>query len=251
MAAQQGFTLVEMAIVLVIIGLIVGGILKGQEIVANARVKTQVAQIDAVKAAVETFQDKYAYYPGDDPQAYSQLGIDSTFKGNGDGFVSKAAGAADADNATEINGASGEPNMVWWELQSANLIAGVINSAPTAPATASSASYNYEGKIGGSYLTYADLSYAAAAGTVANKYIRISGVANPLGPTPVMREQDANQIDLKYDDDLPSQGQILAASYSNNACCSNGACTATNSAYGLAAGASSAGQYCALLWQAQ
>jgi prepilin-type N-terminal cleavage/methylation domain-containing protein len=246
--AQAGFTLVEMAIVLVIVGLLVGGILKGQEIVNNGRVKTQVAQIDSIKAAVETFVDKYGYYPGDDPQASTQLGIDTSFNGRGDGFVSTAVGVADADTLGEA--ASTPPNAVWYELQAANLLPGVISSFPGGNQV-NGLSYNIEGKIASSYLTYADFTVNLAAGAVTNKMVRIQGVLNPSVPTPVMREADASQIDTKYDDGIPSSGQIMATDYSLQACCKNASCQAQGAQYGLLTGANSAGNYCALIWVAQ
>src|SRR5262249_49069165 len=64
-AAQKGFTLIEMSIVLVIIGLIIGGILKGQEIVESSRQKNFITQLDSTRAAVNTFVDRYRALPGD------------------------------------------------------------------------------------------------------------------------------------------------------------------------------------------
>ena len=64
--SQAGFTLVEIAIVLVIIGLLIGGVLKGQAMVQNAKVKRVVKQADELRAAVMTFYDKYGVYPGDE-----------------------------------------------------------------------------------------------------------------------------------------------------------------------------------------
>ncbi|MGC9141911.1 MAG: prepilin-type N-terminal cleavage/methylation domain-containing protein, partial [Caldimicrobium sp.] len=65
----RGFTLVELAIVLVIIGIILGAVLKGQELVFNAKVKRLVSQAKEMMAALYTYYDKYGYYPGDDPTA--------------------------------------------------------------------------------------------------------------------------------------------------------------------------------------
>ncbi len=63
--AQSGFTLVEIAIVLVIIGLLLGGVLKGQEMITNARVKNIVSQAQGVQAAFYAFQDRFRAIPGD------------------------------------------------------------------------------------------------------------------------------------------------------------------------------------------
>src|SRR6185436_878745 len=66
---QQGFTLVEIAIVLVIIGLLLGGILKGQEMIIQAKIKNAIADFSGVSAAYFGYQDRYRATPGDDPQA--------------------------------------------------------------------------------------------------------------------------------------------------------------------------------------
>ena len=62
---NQGFTLIEIAIVLVIIGLLLGGILKGQELITSARVRNLISQQDGVKAAFFGFQDRFRALPGD------------------------------------------------------------------------------------------------------------------------------------------------------------------------------------------
>ncbi len=88
-ARQAGFTLVEIAIVLVIIGLLLGGILKGQELVTNARVRNVADQQNAIKAAIFAFQDRFHALPGDYAQAATN--IPAGVNGNGDALI--AAGA--------------------------------------------------------------------------------------------------------------------------------------------------------------
>src|SRR4051812_24062269 len=66
---QQGFTLVEIAIVLVIIGLLLGGILKGQEMIIQAKIKNAITDFSGVSAAYFGYQDRYRATPGDDAQA--------------------------------------------------------------------------------------------------------------------------------------------------------------------------------------
>jgi len=66
---QGGFTLVEIAIVLVIIGLLLGGILKGQEMITQAKIKNVIADMSGVSAAMYGYQDRYKALPGDDKLA--------------------------------------------------------------------------------------------------------------------------------------------------------------------------------------
>jgi prepilin-type N-terminal cleavage/methylation domain-containing protein len=64
--AQSGFTLVEIAIVLVIIGLLLGGVLKGQELIENGRVKNAANDLNGMSAAYNSYLDRYRKLPGDD-----------------------------------------------------------------------------------------------------------------------------------------------------------------------------------------
>src|ERR1700689_1860224 len=66
---HSGFTLIELSIVLVIIGLIVGGILVGQDLIKAAEVRAQISQVEKYKSAVNTFMVKFDALPGDMPLA--------------------------------------------------------------------------------------------------------------------------------------------------------------------------------------
>jgi prepilin-type N-terminal cleavage/methylation domain-containing protein len=115
MGKTRGFTLVELAIVLVIIGIILGAVLKGQELIFNAKVKRLQSQIKELIAAFYTYYDKYGYYPGDDPTALSRWsGVGG---GNGDGVIT--AGYCDA--------APEESCLLWRHLRLANIISGNPN----------------------------------------------------------------------------------------------------------------------------
>ncbi|MBA2690272.1 MAG: prepilin-type N-terminal cleavage/methylation domain-containing protein, partial [Burkholderiales bacterium] len=83
---QSGFTLVEIAIVLVIIGLLLGGILKGQELITNAKVRNVADQQTSVKAAFFAFQDRFRALPGDYLQATINI-PNVTTNGDGDGRI--------------------------------------------------------------------------------------------------------------------------------------------------------------------
>jgi len=91
---QRGFTLVEIAIVLVIIGLLLGGVLKGQEMVTSAKVRNLADQGSAIKTAFFAFQDRYRAVPGDYIAASTNIngvtvGVNNG-NGNGNGLIDTA-----------------------------------------------------------------------------------------------------------------------------------------------------------------
>src|SRR3954449_12552074 len=91
---QSGFTLIEIAIVLVIIGLLLGGVLKGQELITGARVRNLIGQQDGIKSAYFGFLDRYRALPGDFKNASTTIqGVSSGSDGNGDGVIGDAAPA--------------------------------------------------------------------------------------------------------------------------------------------------------------
>ena len=89
---QTGFTLVEIAIVLVIIGLLLGGVLKGQELIYNQKVKSTYDSYRQYTAAMYGYQDRYRAIPGDDANVLTRgfvaTGGVAIVAGNGNGFIS-------------------------------------------------------------------------------------------------------------------------------------------------------------------
>lgn len=88
---QGGFTLVEIAIVLMIIGLLIGGILRGQELIQSARVRNLIDQKSAVQTAYIGFLDRYRMLPGDLTEAQAAVvgngALSATGTINGDGLI--------------------------------------------------------------------------------------------------------------------------------------------------------------------
>jgi prepilin-type N-terminal cleavage/methylation domain-containing protein len=116
--AQKGFTLVEIAIVLVIIGLLLGGILKGQEMITQAKIKNVIADVTGVSAAMYGYQDRYRALPGDDKTATRWTGATA---GNGNGVIEGAYQSATATH---------ESRLFWDHLRRAGFVSGSGDENP-------------------------------------------------------------------------------------------------------------------------
>ena len=122
---QAGFTLVEIAIVLVIIGLLLGGILKGQEMISQARITNAINDFNGVTVAITSYQDRYRALPGDDANATTRWTTQAPGKGNGDGTI---AGAYNANDTSGTGGAPAdgkESNLFWQHLRIAGFVPGL------------------------------------------------------------------------------------------------------------------------------
>lgn len=130
-ARQSGFTLIEIAIVLVIIGLLLGGILKGQELITQGRIRNVANDFQSMTAAINLYQDRYRALPGDDAGAAARWGIAAPTPSSGtvgDGVV-----AGDYNTAT----AADESRQFWLHLRRAGLVGGNVEDNTTPPNAAS------------------------------------------------------------------------------------------------------------------
>jgi prepilin-type N-terminal cleavage/methylation domain-containing protein len=115
---QKGFTLVEMAVVLVVIGLLLGGVLKGQELINSARVKNLINDFRITASHVHTYQDRFRSLPGDDPGAAAHLAGAVTASTGGTVGNGRVDGGWNSSTATD------ESVLFWQHVRLANLAGG-------------------------------------------------------------------------------------------------------------------------------
>ena len=231
-AANQGFTLIELSVVLVIIGLIAGGILVGRDLVNAAAVRGQISQIDKYNSAVNTFYGKYGALPGDAPATVAnQFGFAPrgpyAGEGDGNGIIEGVLFPGAGQNNGLAQG-TGETTLFWVDLSTSRLLDSALNTASangavpinsatgiTQTTTPNLDSYFPAGKIGqGNYIyIYSSLGV---------NYYGIAAITNLAWgwETEVnstnrgLTVQQAYNIDKKVDDSLPRYGRVQAA-YAN------------------------------------
>ena len=199
---QSGFTLVEIAIVLVIIGLLLGGVLKGQELINSAKVKNLANDFRVVPTYIYAFQDKFKALPGDDPQANTHVSgaTNATCAGClGNGVIN---GAWNSTTATD------EAALFWQHVRLSNLAAG--------PTVTTDADYYPKNAVGGR-LGITSATAAQTVGGLTGTYLVCS--ASILG-------KFAKQLDVQMDDGNTATGSMRTVA---DATATGGAAVATAS----------------------
>ncbi len=191
---HHGFTLVEIAIVLVIIGLILGGILKGQALIDSARVRSMANDVNGIRTAWQAFQDRYNSLPGDFAQASTQ--IDSTLSnGNGNGKV---------DTKGEIAG-------VWQHLAKAGFIAGDYDGSSTGIDSIAGLGCRTATCPVNPYNGFYKIAYGEhIPGDQSSTHEFFTGEQVPVGII--------LQLDLKIDDGLASKGGMQSHTATDETC---------------------------------
>ena len=243
---QKGFTLVELAIVLTIIGLLIGGVLKGRQLIQNSRVTATIAQVNAIAAATTAFKDTYNATPGDMPDASTRIpncsqcipltsGDPDTVSAGGiagDGAVGATNwNMARAQGATAVapnSSVDNETLYFWAELGQAGLISGVsYNGAPIGGGAATFGTHAPAAKVGGGLIVgYASgvVDQPLAVPPAAAGRARLSGLVLALVPSPSVNlatttgtqpldASTAAQIDRKTDDGAPITGDTQVYGY--------------------------------------
>lgn len=191
----NGFTLVELSIVIVIIGLIVSAVTAGSSLIKSTKIKMSVNQIEKFRMIINTFQAQYNALPGDITNASSYWpGCDPTpanCNGNGDGYIAHWDTQAEGYRA-------------WQQLVAAKLLEGGYTGTGVAPNTPTL----YFGDQPGGVAFYDD--------TYWNAWSRMKALAvTSMLPTITYN------LDKKYDDGLPGKGDIISYSFTAGMCTQN------------------------------
>ena len=201
---QKGFTLVEIAIVLVIIGLLLGGVLKGQELINSAKVKNLANDFRTIPVFIYGYQDKFKRLPGDDPEAASRFGSNgklASLSGQkpGNGVIE---GAWDSTDVTSEN------VLFWQHVRLAGFASGSTDFSDKASASLPS---NAEGGQIGITMT------PPISGLSGTYYLCSSGINSKL----------ALQLDTTMDDGKATNGTLRAMETSGSSSSSSSSSSTT------------------------
>lgn len=238
---MRGFSLVELSIVLVILGLLTGGILSGQSLIRAAELRGVTTEYQLYTSAVHTFRDKYMALPGDFKDATRFWGhqVVAGWCRNTSGASISANGTCDGDgngiiSLTAVAGQGGENFAFWRQLALAGLIEGTytgiagpvnaedsnvqINIPASKLGRAGWSSWGYD--FGGDSYSF---RYNYGAGFVYGT----AGGQKAQGR--VMKPEEAWNIDTKVDDGRPSSGKVVGRFWNNECSVPNsGAASNTN-----------------------
>lgn len=183
---NAGFTLVEIAIVLVIIGLLLGGVLKGRELIENARIKNLINDMEGVSAAFHSYQDRYKTLPGDDSLA-SNAG-----RGWIDAVVGDGNGRLNNNNAFDAG--NNENQRLWQHLRYAGFITGNPAGTTNNVGGRANPTHAYNGKLG---VSNTNTTWGLG---LRGQIICASAVPGKAGQA----------VDANFDDGLANSGTIRA-----------------------------------------
>ena len=218
---QKGFTLVEIAIVLIIIGLLLGGILKGQELINSARVRNLADQNAAVQTAYYGFIDRYRQVPGDWLATEATRAIGKTVN-------TPASGSGVGNGRVDNNFA--EAAAVWEQLARAEFLSGGFTPPTRAPDSEEAYAKNVPlNAFNGPLILTQNQSYTDDDATPPARLNLHLGRNIPVNI--------ARELDVKIDDGLPNTGslrltrrQSLGAKFTNNFASNFAACSSTAAA---------------------
>lgn len=217
---QSGFSLVELSIVIVVLGLLIGGVFSSRALIRTYELKTVRTQLDTITSAANSFRTKYKFLPGDMPNATDFWGIAGGTGNDATCRTTASTGAetcnGDGDGEIEyITAGSLESLRFWQHLSNGEFIegrfTGVYNGATVVDTT-----NLYKGKVTNTIWAVVhndDQSgdthlFDGAYGNVA--WLRRSPDSISVPPVPILTNEEMFTIDTKTDDGLPATGFQVA-----------------------------------------
>ena len=204
---SYGFTLVEISIVMIVVGLLIGGAFGGLAMVENMKVNSTIQQIKKFEASAINFKQTYGAYPGDirNPTEFlSNCPWPCNTSGNQDGKIT--SNGWNPWNA--VFGWNSEESLFWNHLAAANMIEGIIPSGYAVFGTNIPISPFDSGYV----LTYNGVTGPGVPGS--QIVLTNTGFSSPLGGTTandlVLPGSAAQKLDIKMDDDNPNLGKFLS-----------------------------------------
>jgi type II secretory pathway pseudopilin PulG len=197
---QRGFTLLEIVILMLIVGFLLAGVLKGQEMITSAKVKRVAGQLDEIRAAYLGFQDRYKALPGDyaDAAIYMTCPAGTCLHGNGDSRIRA--------NETPVNGNQvHEDLLLWTHLSSSGFLKGDYRMSDGESVAADSNSPKNPYSIYQQVVF--DGVYGLSSGGIPRHNLKTGGQI----PVNVLME-----LDRKVDDGKPYRGALQFSAYQGN-----------------------------------
>lgn len=209
LSRESGFSLVELAIVLTIIGLLIAGVLKGKELIDNAKLDTVVMDLRNYHNAVENFRNAYKALPGDMYRPQDRLPDCTTAPCNGGGNGDSAIGSPGYSTTDHAYAATSEQRAFWVQLARAKMLDTInpnYSGTPNVPGT------DYpKTPMGGAYRAYhADADGCHSTSLCAGNVIRPSArLAVSAAADLLFTAGQAAKIDRKMDDGNPRAGDVI------------------------------------------
>lgn len=229
---NTAFSLVELSIVLVILGLITGGIMAGQSLVRSSELRAVPIEYGKYVGAVRAYREKYFYVPGDAPnatQVFKRLvADDANCPASSPAAVDSVNGSCDGngDGWLNISGAAGNPSeltIFWRSLALGGFIEGSYtgilgpnNNRDLRIGINSPRSRVRNAGWGSRLMVAPDDSGAAYIMDYGNMFV-FGAEGGAMTINPALTPEEAWNIDTKLDDGKPAYGKIIARYY-NNAC---------------------------------
>lgn len=207
--SRQGFSLVELAIVLVILGLLVGGVLVGQDLIRAAEIRGTVGQVEKFDQAANAFRTKFNGFPGD-VRNPANLGLAST-NASGANALADGDGLIESGSCSNAYGFGGENAVFWTHLNGEGLIEGNTSAMTDYTAVAALT-------IGDTHMIQAKLgrgnrfhitTYAGFNHYVLSNFTATTVTTCALTAADALLPLHALSIDEKLDDGVPTVGRVI------------------------------------------